>query len=130
VGESSVWKEVLKEATQVAATDTTVLLLGESGTGKEVVARYIHRSSPRANGPYVALNCAALPDQLLESELFGHEKGAFTGAAFAKPGQIECAARRVLFLDEVGEMSLPAQAKLPSRHSRRRSSSASAGPGS
>ncbi len=112
VGESKAWKEVLKQATQVAATDTTVLLLGESGTGKEVVARFIHRASPRTDGPYVALNCAALPDQLLESELFGYEKGAFTGAGSAKPGQIERAARGVLFLDEVGEMSLPAQAKL------------------
>jgi transcriptional regulator with GAF, ATPase, and Fis domain len=112
VGESQAWKEVLKQATQVAATDTTVLLLGESGTGKEVVARFIHRASPRADGPFVALNCAALPDQLLESELFGYEKGAFTGAGAAKAGQIERAARGVLFLDEVGEMSLSAQAKL------------------
>jgi transcriptional regulator with GAF, ATPase, and Fis domain len=112
VGESSAWKEVLKQATQVAQTDTTVLLLGESGTGKEVVARYIHGASRRAGRPFVAVNCAALPDQLLESELFGHEKGAFTGAAQAKPGQLELAARGVLFLDEVGEMSLPAQAKL------------------
>jgi transcriptional regulator with GAF, ATPase, and Fis domain len=112
VGESRPWKEVLKQATQVAATDTTVLLLGESGTGKEVMARLIHRASPRGDGPYVALNCAALPDQLLESELFGYEKGAFTGAGAAKPGQIERAARGVLFLDEVGEMSLSAQAKL------------------
>jgi transcriptional regulator with PAS, ATPase and Fis domain len=76
------------------------------------MARHIHAASPRADGPYVALNCAALPDQLLESELFGHEKGAFTGAVAPKPGQIERAARGVLFLDEVGEMSLPAQAKL------------------
>jgi two-component system response regulator AtoC len=112
VGESTAWKEVLKQAARVAATDTTVLLLGESGTGKEVVARLVHRASPRADGPFVALNCAALPDQLLESELFGHEKGAFTGATAAKPGQIERAARGVLFLDEVGEMSLSAQAKL------------------
>jgi len=112
VGESKAWKEVLKQAAQVAATDTTVLLLGESGTGKEVVARHLHRASPRGDGPFVALNCAALPDQLLESELFGYEKGAFTGAGSTKPGQIERAARGVLFLDEVGEMSLPAQAKL------------------
>ena len=112
VGESTAWKEVLKQATQVAATDTTVLLLGESGTGKEVVARFIHRASPRAERPYVAVNCAALPDHLLESELFGYEKGAFTGAGGTKPGQIERAAGGVLFLDEVGEMSLPAQAKL------------------
>jgi transcriptional regulator with GAF, ATPase, and Fis domain len=112
VGESKAWQEVLKQANQVAATDTTVLLLGASGTGKEVVARLIHAMSPRADGPYVALNCAALPDQLLESELFGHEKGAFTGAAGGKAGQIERAAHGVLFLDEVGEMSLSAQAKL------------------
>jgi len=112
VGESNAWKQVVKQTAQVAPTDTTVLLLGESGTGKEVVARHLHRVSPRGDGPFVALNCAALPDQLLESELFGHEKGAFTGAASTKPGQIERAARGVLFLDEVGEMSLPAQAKL------------------
>src|SRR6185436_9506621 len=103
---------VLKLATQVAGTDSTVLLLGESGTGKEVIARYIHRASPRSSGPFVALNCAALPDQLFESELFGHERGAFTGATQAKPGQIERAAGGVLFLDEVAEMSLSSQAKL------------------
>jgi transcriptional regulator with GAF, ATPase, and Fis domain len=112
VGESRAWKDVLKQATQVAPTETTVLLLGESGTGKEVMARFVHRASPRAAGPFVALNCAALPDQLLESELFGYEKGAFTGAVSAKPGQIERAAQGVLFLDEVGEMSRSAQAKL------------------
>jgi two-component system response regulator AtoC len=112
VGDSRPWTDVLTQATQVAATDTTVLLLGESGTGKEVAARLVHRASPRAGGPFVAVNCAALPDQLLESELFGHEKGAFTGATAAKAGQIERAARGVLFLDEVGEMSPSAQAKL------------------
>jgi transcriptional regulator with GAF, ATPase, and Fis domain len=111
VGESAEWKDVLKKATQVAATDTTVLLTGESGTGKEVVARFIHRASGRKAGPLVALNCAALPEQLLESELFGHERGAFTGAQQPKPGQIELAAGGVLFLDEVSEMSLGAQAK-------------------
>jgi transcriptional regulator with GAF, ATPase, and Fis domain len=111
VGDSVAWKKVLKLATQVAAAETTVLLLGESGTGKEVVARCIHRASPRADGPFVALNCAALPEHLLESELFGFERGAFTGAAQAKPGQIERAAGGVLFLDEVTEMSLSAQAK-------------------
>ena len=101
----------LKKATQVAETDTTVLVTGESGTGKEVVARFIHRASARSRGPFVALNCAALPEQLLESELFGYERGAFTSAQQAKPGQIELAAGGVLFLDEVTEMSLAAQAK-------------------
>ena len=111
IGRSAEWKGVLKQATQVADTDTTVLLTGESGTGKEVIARFIHRASPRKTGPFVALNCAALPDQLLESELFGYERGAFTGAQNAKPRQIVLAAGGVLFLDEVSEMSLPAQAK-------------------
>ena len=111
VGESHAWRHVLKQATQVAATDTTVLLLGESGTGKEVVARFIHRASARNTGPFVAINCAALPEPLLESELFGFERGAFTGAQQAKPGQIEQAAGGVLFLDEVAEMSPSAQAK-------------------
>src|SRR2546423_11854902 len=111
VGRSIEWKTILRQATQVAETDTTVLLTGESGTGKEVVARFIHRASARNSGPFVALNCAALPEQLLESELFGYERGAFTGAQQAKPGQIELAGGGVLFLDEVSEMSLPAQAK-------------------
>jgi transcriptional regulator with GAF, ATPase, and Fis domain len=112
IGRSPQWQGVLKEATQVAVTETTVLLQGDSGTGKEVLARFIHRASPRKNGPFVAINCAALPDQLLESELFGHERGAFTGALQPKPGQIEVASGGVLFLDEVGEMNPPAQAKL------------------
>ena len=111
VGESAEWKDVLKKATQVAATDTTVLLIGESGTGKEVVARFIHRASGRKAGPFVALNCAALPEQLLESELFGYERGAFTSAQQSKPGQLELATGGVVFLDEVSEMSLSAQAK-------------------
>jgi transcriptional regulator with GAF, ATPase, and Fis domain len=111
IGESVPWREVLKKAAQVSAVETTVLLLGESGTGKEVVARFVHRGSARRDGPFVALNCAALPDNLLESELFGYERGAFTGAVQAKPGLIEQAAGGVLFLDEVGEMGLPAQAK-------------------
>ena len=111
VGPSPEWQGVLKAAMQVAATDSTVLLVGESGTGKEVIARFIQRGSKRARGPFVALNCAALPEQLLESELFGYERGAFTGAQQAKAGQIELAAGGVLFLDEVGEMSPSAQAK-------------------
>jgi transcriptional regulator with GAF, ATPase, and Fis domain len=112
VGQSRQWKEVLAQAARVAQTETTVLLTGESGTGKEVIARFIHHGSRRGNGPFVAINCAALPDQLLESELFGHERGAFTGAVSAKPGRIEQAGAGVLFLDEVGEMAPAVQAKL------------------
>ncbi|HKE47400.1 MAG TPA: sigma 54-interacting transcriptional regulator [Rhodanobacteraceae bacterium] len=111
LGRSRQWRDVLAQATKVAATETTVLLTGESGTGKEVVARFLHRGSPRKDGPFVALNCAALPEHLLESELFGHEKGAFTGAVAAHTGRIEQAAGGVLFLDEVGEMSPIVQAK-------------------
>ena len=111
VGNAPSWRAALTQATKVAATEATVLLLGESGTGKEVVARFIHRASPRADGPFVGLNCAALPEQLLEAELFGYERGAFTGATQSKPGQLEQAAGGVLFLDEVGEMSVQAQAK-------------------
>jgi len=111
VGQSPAWRAVLKRAIQVAATDTTTCLQGESGVGKEVVARFIHRASPRRRGPFVAINCAALPESLLESELFGFERGAFTGAHQAKPGQIELAAGGVLFLDEVSEMTPAAQAK-------------------
>ncbi|MEZ5292915.1 MAG: sigma 54-interacting transcriptional regulator [Vicinamibacterales bacterium] len=111
IGDSPQWRQVLTQATQVAATETTALLLGESGTGKEVVARFVHRASPRRNGPFLALNCAALPEQLLEAELFGYERGAFTGAVQSKPGQLEQAAGGTLFLDEVGEMSPTAQAK-------------------
>src|SRR5712692_9122712 len=112
IGRSEVWQRVLAEALRVAPTDTTVFLLGESGTGKEVVARLIHDVSRRKDGPFVAINCAALPEQLLESELFGYERGAFTGAHQAKAGHVELAAAGVLFLDEVSEMSLMAQAKL------------------
>ena len=111
VGESVEWRGVLRKATQVASTDTTVLVTGESGTGKEVVARFIHAASARKSRPFIALNCAALPEQLLEAELFGYERGAFTGAHQAKPGQVELASGGVLFLDEVTEMSLSAQAK-------------------
>jgi two-component system response regulator HydG len=111
IGKSASWRQVLTQASQVATTETTVLLLGESGTGKEVVARFLHRASTRKNGPFVALNCAALPEQLLESELFGYERGAFTGAMVSRAGKIEQAAGGVLFLDEVGEMSPAVQAK-------------------
>ena len=111
VGESRQWRQVLTQATQVAATETTVLLLGESGTGKEVVARFVHRASKRNGGPFVGLNCAALPEHLLEAELFGYERGAFTGAMQSKPGQLEQAAGGTLFLDEVAEMSPSSQAK-------------------
>src|SRR5258708_19024086 len=97
---------------QVAETDATVFLQGESGTGKEVIARFIHGASARRAGPFVAINCAALPEDLFESELFGHERGAFTGAHQAKPGQLEMASGGVLFLDEVSEMVPASQAKL------------------
>jgi two-component system NtrC family response regulator len=111
IGTSDAWREVIRRAMRVAATDATTCLQGESGTGKEVIARFIHRRSPRRHGPFVAINCAALPEQLLESELFGFERGAFTGAQQAKPGQIELASGGVLFLDEVTEMTPAAQAK-------------------
>jgi transcriptional regulator with PAS, ATPase and Fis domain len=111
VGESAQWRQVLTQAVQVASTDTTVLLLGESGTGKEVVAGFLHRGSSRHRGPFVAVNCAALPEHLLEAELFGYERGAFTGAVQSKPGRLEQAAGGTLFLDEIGEMSPSAQAK-------------------
>jgi len=110
-GISVAWQDVLKRAARVAATEATTCLQGESGTGKEVVARFIHSQSPRRRGPFVAINCAALPEQLFESELFGFERGAFTGAQQAKPGQIELASGGVLFLDEVSEMTPAAQAK-------------------
>jgi transcriptional regulator with GAF, ATPase, and Fis domain len=111
IGQSAGWSDVLKKATRVAATHATVLLQGESGTGKEIVAGFIHRASSQKDGPFVAINCAALPEPLLESELFGYERGAFTGAHQSKPGQFELASGGVLFLDEVSELSLAAQAK-------------------
>lgn len=105
-------KRVLELIRLVAPTDSTVLITGESGTGKEVVARRIHHESRRADGPFVAVNCAALPETLLESELFGHEKGAFTGALARKLGRFELAQGGTLFLDEIGEIAPPVQAKL------------------
>jgi transcriptional regulator with GAF, ATPase, and Fis domain len=112
LGRSPLLREALTRAAQVARTETTVLISGESGTGKELVARAIHYASPRAEGPFVAVNCAALPDTLLESELFGHERGAFTGADRQKPGRFELAASGTLFLDEIGELSATVQVKL------------------
>ena len=110
-GVSPGWHDVLVQIGRVASSETTVLITGESGTGKEIVADLIRQGSPRAAKPFVAVNCAALPEQLLESELFGHEKGAFTGAAQTKIGRLEQAQRGTLFLDEVGEMSPLVQAK-------------------
>lgn len=112
IGRSPALREVLARAAKVAPTEATVLLTGESGTGKELVARAIHHASQRADGPFVAINCAALPDTLMESELFGHERGAFTGADRQKPGRFELASGGTLFLDEVGELSPAVQAKL------------------
>jgi len=112
VGDSALMREVLTAVDDVAPANTTVLLLGESGTGKEVFARFIHGLSERAGGPWVAVNCAALPAELLESELFGHERGAFTGATERRIGRIEQADRGTLLLDEISEMPLPLQAKL------------------
>jgi len=112
VGRSKGLEEVKRLATEMARTDATVLITGESGTGKELLARAIHYAGPRAAGPLVAVNCAGIPETLLESELFGYEKGAFTDAKKAKPGRFQLADRGTLFLDEIGEMSPAAQAKL------------------
>jgi two-component system, NtrC family, nitrogen regulation response regulator NtrX len=105
-------KNVMAQLDRVAVTDTRVCILGETGTGKELIARTIHEKSPRASGPFVALNCAAIPAELIESELFGHEKGSFTGAANRHLGKFEQAEHGTLFLDEIGDMPLPMQAKL------------------
>jgi transcriptional regulator with GAF, ATPase, and Fis domain len=112
LGRSPALREALTRAARVAPTETTVLITGESGTGKELVARAIHHASARADGPFVAINCAALPETLLESELFGHERGAFTGADRQKPGRFELARGGTLFLDEIGELSHAVQVKL------------------
>jgi len=112
MGEDPALKEAMLSLQRAAATDTTVLLLGESGTGKELMARALHQLSDRAKGPFVAINCAAIPETLLENELFGHEKGAFTGAGARKVGKAELANKGTLFLDEIGDMPLPLQGKI------------------
>ncbi|HEX5123763.1 MAG TPA: sigma-54 dependent transcriptional regulator [Rhodanobacteraceae bacterium] len=112
IGDSAAMNKVRHLIRQVGPHDTTVLLRGESGTGKEMAARTIHEASNRRNGPFVAINCGAIPSELLESELFGHEKGAFTGAIATRKGRFELAEGGTLFLDEIGDMSLPMQVKL------------------
>jgi Nif-specific regulatory protein len=112
IGRSFVMRQVFEQVRQVAKWNTTVLIRGETGTGKELIANAIHYNSPRARGPFVKLNCAALPENLLESELFGHEKGAFTGAVSQRQGRFEQADKGTLFLDEIGEVSPGFQAKL------------------
>jgi DNA-binding NtrC family response regulator len=112
LGEDASIREVSQQIQRVAATDSTVLLLGESGTGKELFARAIHHLSPRREQPFIALNCAAIPEGLVENELFGHERGAFTGAGARKVGKMDLAHRGTLFLDEIGELPMSIQAKL------------------
>jgi transcriptional regulator with GAF, ATPase, and Fis domain len=112
VGESKAMREVYEFVSRVAGRDSTVLISGESGTGKELVARAVHMNSPRVDKPFVAINCAAITETLLESELFGHERGAFTGAVAQKKGKLEVAEGGTIFLDEIGELALPMQAKL------------------
>jgi DNA-binding NtrC family response regulator len=112
VGQSSAMCEIRSAVSLIAKSQTTVLITGESGTGKEVVARLLHRQSPRSSSPYVTVNCAAIPRDVIENELFGHERGAFTGALLKKPGCFELADRGTLLLDEIAEMSIDTQAKL------------------
>lgn len=112
IGNSPVVRRVMKMAERIAATEVSTMILGESGTGKEVLARTIHQQSPRAESPFIAINCASIPENLLESELFGFERGAFTGAHKMTKGKIECAHGGTLFLDEIGDMPYPLQAKL------------------
>ena len=112
VAQEAASRQLLALAARVAQSDSTVLISGESGTGKEVLARYIHQQSPRAGKPFVAINCAAIPENMLEATLFGHEKGAFTGAIASQPGKFELAEGGILLLDEISEMPLALQAKL------------------
>ena len=112
VGESAAMQPVFDRVKRAVRVNSTVLILGESGTGKELVARHIHFSGSRQKRPFVVVNCAAIPDNLVESELFGHEKGAFTGAEASRPGKFELADGGTIFLDEIGDMHLPSQAKL------------------
>jgi Nif-specific regulatory protein len=112
IGDSAQLRELQRNILRAARANSTVLIVGETGTGKELVARAMHRNSPRAGQPFMAVNCAALAETLLESELFGHEKGAFTGAFAQKKGRLEVAAGGTLFLDEIGEMPLQLQVKL------------------
>src|SRR5258706_11784779 len=112
VGTSPTLRRVLDVATQAAPSSATVLVLGESGTGKELLARYIHDHSARARGAFIAVNCAAIPETILEAELFGHERGAFTGAVGRREGRFAKAAGGTLFLDEIGELSPSVQVKL------------------
>ena len=112
IGKSESLKRVTDMANRAAPTDLTVLIHGESGTGKELMARAIHRLSVRKEGPFIPVNCAAIPEGLLESELFGHERGAFTGAIRARPGRFELAREGTLFLDEIGDMPVAMQAKI------------------
>jgi DNA-binding NtrC family response regulator len=112
IGESDAIKRAVAETQRVATTEATVLLLGESGTGKELFARAVHHLSPRRDQPFVAINCAAIPETLIESELFGHERGAFTGATERRPGKFELASGGTVFLDEIGELPLAVQGKL------------------
>ena len=119
IGNSAPMQQVRQMISKVAATDARVLILGANGTGKELVARALHENSRRAAGPFIEVNCAAIPSELIESELFGHEKGSFTSAVKQRIGKFEQANTGTIFLDEIGDMSLPAQAKVPRPNPRR-----------
>src|SRR5262249_44727156 len=112
VGRSEAMRRLRERSEKIAPTPSNVLILGETGTGKELVARALHELSPRAKAPFVATNCAAIPETMVEAELFGHEKGAFTGAVASRPGRLELADGGTLFLDEIGDMELKVQPKL------------------